>query len=558
MKRLSKSILWKVGLGLLPVLLIGVVFAPMAQAQQAENQILKIGLKFSDIKTLNPHRATGSQDRPIAEIVFSGLLRYKPGHLSVDMIEPDLAKTVPVPKILPDGRQQWVFNLRRGVTSHPYDGKPGYELTSEDVIYSLRRAADPKRSAFPGDYASMTFEAVDRYTIKVTLEKPVSSHLFLPKVANRGGGLIVCKKPIEEKGDEWFKTHPVGTGPFIFKSYEPQEKVVLVRNENYFRGVPKLARVEFFYTPEVISRELALRKGELDVIEGPFRQSWGEKLEKIPGIITEFAGSTIAIVAHFNMTVEPLNLLKVRQAIAYALNRREFVALYGERVAEPIYSPVPATRMTGGLTREECAEKNLLYELNLDKAKELLVEAGYPKGFSLKVSTSAMWGYKSLYELMQAQLGKVGINLKLSVVDHSAFHSRIRQDLDPIVIYSCARANPDIILTHFYFSESIVAKGKKPITNFSHIGAVDADGDGKIDSIDDLIEAARTEEDPEKQLELWKEAQRRTLQYMVAYPIMGVGKVFAMKPYVDWGYKLVSIVDALKPTENTQILKKEQ
>ena len=79
--------------------------------------------------------------------------------------------------------------------SHPYDGKPGYEITSEDVVYSLQRAADPKRSAFPGDYSGMTFEAVDRYTIKVTLEKAVSSNLFLPKVANRGGDSSFARSP---------------------------------------------------------------------------------------------------------------------------------------------------------------------------------------------------------------------------------------------------------------------------------------------------------------------------------------------------------------------------
>jgi peptide/nickel transport system substrate-binding protein len=552
MSKISMREFWKVGV---MVFLLGtVLFVPLPKAQQTESQTLRIGFDVTDIKTLDPHLATGSQDRIIAEIIFNGLLRYKPGNQTTAAIEPDMAKAIPVPKILPDGRQQWIFTLKPGILYHPYNGNPGYELTSADVVYSFQKAADPKRSAFSADYARMTFEALDKYTVSIVLEKPISSHLFLPRVANRAGGLIVCKGPLMEKGDEWFKTHPVGTGPFSFKSYKPMEKVVLSGNKSYFRGAPKLAGIEFFFLPDVNSREMALQKGEVDVIKGPREQAWGEKVEKTPGIVVDVIGSSETVVAHFNMSIEPLKLLKVRQAIAYALNRREFLAVYGDKLTQPIYSPIPSKHMISGLTREECAEKNLLYEFNLNKAKDLLKEAGYPKGFSLDVFTSEQPSYKLSYELIQAQLRKAGIDIKLSVVDHSTFHTRIRQNLNPIVVYVCERPNPDVILTQFYHSESIVGKGKKPVTNFCHIGSVDADGDGKVDNMDDLIERARVEPDPEKQVSLWKEAQRRILQNMIAYPIVDIGYLFARKPDVDWGYKFVSIADGPKVTENTNKL----
>lgn len=540
----------------LGVLLIGLVSVPMVQAQRAEDQQLRLGYKHGDLKTLDPHRATGSQDRIVVEMIFNGLLRYQPGNLSTDLIGPDLAKNVPTPEMLPDGRQQWIFHLREGVIYHPYDNNPGYELTSEDVVFSLRRAADPKRSAFSGDYSGMSFEAIGKYTIKVILEKPVSPYLFLPKFANVSGGFIVCKKALEEKGDEWYKTHPVGTGPFMFKSYKHMEKVALVRNSKYFRNVPKLGGVELYYMPDLNSREMAFQKGEVDVIEGPREQAWFEKMKKIPGAIVENVGNSETIVAHFNMSVKPLDLLKVRQAIAYALNREEFSTLYGEKISEPIYSVVPAGQMISGLSREECSKANLLYEFDLAKAKKLLAEAGYPKGFSLDVFTSESDSYRKAYELIQAQLRKIGINLNLAVVDHSTFHTRIRQNLNPIVVYLSFRPNPDAILTHFFHSDSIVVTGKKPIANFSHLGAVDADGNGTIDSIDNLIENARKERDTRKQVELWKEAQRKILQYVAAYPFISLGYPFAWKPYVDWGYKMVWVTDGPKATEQTQILKK--
>ena len=535
-------------------LLMGVVCLTMAQVTQADDQVLHYAVKHGNMTTLDPHRATGSQDRVVVEMIFSGLLRYRPGTLSADTIEPDLAKSVPTPKTLPDGKQVWTFNLRQGVLCHPYNGKPGYEITSEDVVFSLNRAADSKKSAFSGDYAGMTVEAPDKYTVKIILEKAISTILFLPKVANRAGGLIVPKKAATEMGDEAFKSHPVGTGPFMFSSYKPNEKVVLVRHPKFFRGPAKLAGIDLYYMPDVSSRELGLQKGELDVIEGPREQAWGKKMEALSGVVVDAIGSAEALVAHFNMTKKPLDNLKVRQAIAYALDRKEFVTYYGAKIASPIYSPVP-TRVVGGLTGEEAAQAGVLYEYDPARAKKLLEEAGYPKGLSFDAFTSESDSYKGAYELMQAELRKIGVSLNLSVVDHPTFHKMIREDLDPIVVYLAERPNPDSILTQFFLSESIVVSGKKPVTNFSHMGAVEADG--QRTDIDDLILAARVEPDAKKQVKLWKEAQVKVLKVMAAYSFVDLGYLFARKSSVDWGYKMVSITDGPKVTENTQIVKKK-
>lgn len=544
--------LWVLGIAIF--LFAGVSAILMLNVGQAEGQILRSACKFGEAKTFDPHMATGSQDRIVVEMIFNGLLRYNPGNMTTEGIEPDLAKAIPVSKMLPGGRQEWIISLNPGVKSHPYDGKPGYEITSEDVIYSFKRAADKKFSAFSGDYSGMTFEAPDKYTVKITLETPTSVALFLPKIVNRGGGLIVCKKPLEEKGNEWFKTHPVGTGPFIYKDYKPMEKVVLERHKEYFKGTPKLQGFEFFYMPDLSSRDMAFQKGETDVIEGPRDDVWAEKMQKIPGTVLQTILGFDTLLVHFNMSIKPLDSLKVRQAIAYALNRKEFIFLYGPKTTKELYSPVPVGQQ--GLSREECAKENLLYEHDLDKAKRLLAEAGYPKGFSLDVFTSESESYQRAYELMQAQLKKIGITLKISVVDHSTFHTRIRQNLNPIVMYIAMRPNADVILTQYFHSASIVAIGKRPITNFSHLGAVDANGDGVVDSIDSLIENAGKERDTKKQVEIWNEAQKRVLQHLAAYPVVSLGTLFANKSYVDWGYTPTNLTDGLRATENTQLLKK--
>jgi peptide/nickel transport system substrate-binding protein len=501
---------------------------------EAEPVILRVGQNAADLSSLDPHFATTTEARGLVDMIFNGLLRYKPGDGSFELMEPDLAEDFPEMELV-DGGQVWTFKLRQGVMCHPAGNIPGYELTSDDVVYSLEKAATTERSAYAGEYTDWTFEAVDDYTVKVTLPNPLSPVLFYPKVANYSGGFIVCKQAVESLGDDKFKTHPVGTGPFMFESYSPQEKVVLTANPNYFRGAPKLDGVEYRYMADVSSREAGLLAGELDVINGIPDIAWVENVQQSEGIAVDVFGVGEVATVHFNMTVPPLDNPEVRKALAYAMDRDEFLALFGEPVAENVYSPVPAKFLAGGLTRDEVEALDLAYDVDRERAKQMLADAGYPDGFALEVVTSEMTGYRRLYENMQAQLAEVGVDLKVNVVDHSTMHSLIRDDVNPIVIYIAWRPNADVYLTRFFHSDSIVVTGASPDTNFSH-----------YDKIDDLIEQARVETDPERQIEMWKEAQIKILGDMAAYPLQFQQQVYARSEAVDYGHELVSVL-ALYP-----------
>lgn len=535
-----------------PVLALLAISGVVGLAQQAElakEQVLDIAFDAGDIQSLDPHFATTTMDRSIVNAIFNGLVRYPPGNQVT--FEPDIAESWEVSS---DGRV-WTFHLRKGVKFHSWGGHPGYELTSEDVVYSLNKAADPSRSAYAGEYTGMTFEAVDPYTVRIALEQPISPTLFLAKVANNQGGFIVCKRALEEKGDAWYKTHPVGTGPFKFDSYIPKQKVVLIRNEDYFRGTPILEKVVVWFVPDVGTREAGLRSGEFDIIEGLKEKAWAEKVATFPETRVVFFGPAETQVLHFNMIKPPFDNIKVRQAVAYAINREEVAAFLGG--AYPIYSPAMAPPVPGALTREEAEQAGVAYEYDPDRAKALLAEAGYPNGFSTEVIISEMASsYLKPMQIIQAQLRKVGIDVKLNVVEHPTFHSMVRQDLSPLVYYACWRPDTSVFLKRFYHSTSIVVTGKSPDTNFSHIGAVDADGDGQIDTIDDLIEEAATELDADKQIELWKEAQIKLLKWMVAFPVIRLEYNFPMKSYVDLGHPLKWVWTCYSPeiTENTRIL----
>lgn len=510
------------------------------EAEDVEGAVLQFGMNAADLGTLDPHFAAATNDRTVVDMIFNALVRYQPGNSNE--IEPDLAVEIPEPEETDDG-QVWTFEIREGVMTHPHPDVDSYEITAEDVVYSLERSANSERSAYAGEYEGMTFEAVDDYTVSITLEQPLSPSLFLPKVADYAGGFIVPQQAVEAIGDEAFQTNPVGTGPFRFESYSSQDRIRLVAFEDYFRGEPQLGGVDLRFVPDDSSRELALQTGELHVIDGPTDSVWIDRISEMEGVTVDVFGVGEVTFVNFNTSQEPFDDPQVRKAIAYAIDRDEHLALFGAPAAENVYSLVPEPLLPGGLTEEEAGDMDLLYEYDPDRARELLEEAGYGDGLELELVSSENESYLRNYESMQAELAEVGIDLQLQVVDHSTYHEQIRDDVNPIVIYIAWRPNADVYLTRFAHSTTRVVVGESPDTNFSH-----------YTGIDDLIEEARGETDPDAQIELWKEANAQLLEDMAIYPLHYLNQVYARTESVDFGHELVSVM-ALYPqiTENTTL-----
>lgn len=366
----SLRIIFLVGLACLLLIFGGIG----ATQKLAEEQVLNARLESADVASLDPHFATTSAGFPVARDLFNGLVRFKLG--DVTEFEPDLAKDWEVS----DDGLVWTFYLRKGVKWHKGYG----EFTAEDVKFSFDRVRDPEvGSPFGATYSNLKkVEVVNDYTVKFYLKKP--DGFFLSKVATFQGGYIVPKSAVTELGED-FKINPIGTGPFVFKKYEPKDKIVLVRNENYFRGPPTLEKIIYHFMPDVSSAEAAMRAGEIDTFgQGVQEQKFAERMRD-QGFVVDTIGPPGTTVLHFNMTREPLNKLKVRQAIAYAINRDDFVNYVGPAISKPLYSPIPASQYAGITDVKK-------YKYNPEKAKELLAEAGYPEGFSFKnVLISGRW-----------------------------------------------------------------------------------------------------------------------------------------------------------------------
>ena len=491
--------------------------------------ILRIGQDAADLSSLDPHFASGTQDRALVDMVYNGLIRFAPGDSTT--FEPDLAVSLPTPTVNADGTETWTFALRHGVMCQPSDGVAAYELTSDDVVYSLQKAATKDTSAYSSDYDGMKFSSNGQYSVAVTLTKPLSPALFYPRFANYSGGYILCKRAAQQLGLDGLKTHPVGTGPFTFAQYSPKEKVDLIANPAYFRGRPQLDGIEYRYMPDLSSRELALRSGQLDVIFGKADQKWVEQMSQASNTRVDVFGVGEVSTIFFNTAKPPFDNLTVRQAVASALNRDEFAALYGDTVAQKVFSPVPQPFMAGGLNEQDATAQHVNYPYDPNRARDLLNQAGLGSGFEFSVVSSEMSAYRVIYESLQAQLARVGIKMNINVVDHATMHDQIRKDVNPLVVYVAFRPTADAYLTQFFHSDAIVVTGKNPNTNFAHYA-----------SVDEQIDMARNEPDLARQEALWKQAQTKALQDVVAYPIQYTNQVYARSTNVDYGHQLKSVI----------------
>ncbi len=490
----------------------------------AQKKTLVVGMGSADAGKLDPHLTATTPDKGLLNWMFNGLVRIKPGQISPQYIEPDLAERWTTN---PTGTE-WTFTIRQGVQCHHGYG----EFTAEDAAYSIKRAATKATSSFSNDFTAVDkIEVLDKYLLKVTLKNPVAG--FLGYLSNLHGGNMVCKKAAEEMGDN-FSKKPIGTGPFMFAEYQPQQFVRLVANKQYFRGAPQLEEIIYRYIPADSSRDLAFQAGELDMIYGKQDQTWVDRTAKLPGVKVVAMEPGEMSTLFLNVTTKPLNDIRVREAIAYAIDRKAIVAFKGAGTSREAVSVVPS----GYLGTDEQAP---LFPYDPAKSKQLLAEAGFPNGLSIKTIHTTLTGMQTFIEAVQAQLKKVNINLDIELVEHATYHAQIRKDLSPLVHYQAARFPvADVYLTQFYDSKSIVGT-PTAVTNFSHCDVADAE-----------IRAARVETDPEKQKTLWKTAQEKIIKAVCGIPVYEQLQLWAWKDSLDLGYELKGSLNLSPPiTEQT-------
>lgn len=365
-----------------------------------------------DSVALDPAIVTDGESLKIGHQVFDSLLEYKEGTTEV---EPALAETWTVS---PDGLK-YTFKLRQGVKFHD-----GTDFNADAVVFNYNRWADPKSPyKFEGDsfdyYDSMfgpvgsrvikEVKAVDASTVEFTLNTPQAP--FLQNVAMTCFG-IGSPKAIQDKKEN-FKNEPVGTGPFIFKEWKHNDSITLEKNPNYWKtGFPLVNKVIVRSIPDNSSRFNALQNGELDLIEDVSPDDLktlegNADLQKI--VRPSFNVGYLA----FNFKKKPFDNVKVRQALNYAVNKEAIIQAFYAGLATPAKNPMPPTLWGYNDSIQD-------YTYDLDKAKALLKEAGYPNGldttvtfYAMPVSRPYIPDGKKIAEAIQADFEKIGVKTKI-------------------------------------------------------------------------------------------------------------------------------------------------
>ena len=384
--------------------LAATVIALSASAAHAARTDLVLGVVLEPPHLDPTAGAAAAIDEVVYANVFEGLTRIGSG----GEVLPALAESW---EISDDGKT-YTFKLQEGVKFHD-----GSDLTAEDVVFSLDRArADDSTNAQKALFAAIdTVEAVDATTVKVTLKNPQGSFLY-----NMGWGDAVIVAPESAEGN---KENPVGTGPFKFGNWAKGSSITIEKNPDYWGDPVALDKAEFRIIPDAAAAIPALLSGDVQAFAN---MPAGDALSQIQAdsrfevVIGSTEGETILST---NNKKAPFDNLKVRQAIAHALNREEIIAGNGSGLGTPIgshFSPGNAAYvdLTG------------TYPFDPEKAKALLAEAGFPDGFDATIKLPPPPYARDGGQVVASQLRNVGINLEIIPVEWADWLDQVFKNKD--------------------------------------------------------------------------------------------------------------------------------
>ena len=341
-------------------------------------------------------------------------------------IEGDLAESWTQPD-----DKTYVFKLKKGVRWHPKPPVNGRELTADDVKYTYERFLTIKGN---GNRPVLEYvdriDVLDKYTVKFTLKEP--NAWFLDLLASTSTW-IVAKECVEKFGDLRKAESVVGTGPWMLERWEPNVKLVYVRNPHYFvPGLPYADGIEASIDPDPSSRLAAWLAGKVDF--GPEYQQVVRRLDlgmaqqRKPGLQTaEYAWFTSGLVG-FKIDKPPFNDVRVRRALSRATSLAEIFESNAFSQGHWVPNPaVPAASAEWSIPIDQLGpEGRKLYEPSTADAKRLLAEAGYPNGFKAQVeSPGTAYGpdFLDAAQILVKNWKAAGIDAELKLKEYGAFIS---------------------------------------------------------------------------------------------------------------------------------------
>jgi peptide/nickel transport system substrate-binding protein len=393
------------------------------------------------------------------------------------------------------------FALRQGVTFH--NGEP---FTAEDVKFSFERYKGASANLFRDKVRDVEVVAPDR--VRFHLSQPWPDFLAMYGTPATGAAWIVPKTYVEKVGEEGFKRHPIGLGPYTFARLQAGTELILEANEQYWRKTPQIKRLIFKGVPERSTRLAMVKTGEADI---GYNMVGAEAIETQRDSKLQLATTSSAAV-WFTVFPEqwdpksPWHDRRVRLAAAHAIDMQAINE--AERLGH--------ARLTGSIVPRqfEFALPFEPYPYNAQEAKRLLAEAGYPNGFDAG-DVTPIPPFASMAESVANYLGAVGIKARVRMMERATSFTawRDKKVKGIIVAASGAHGNASVRIEAFAVTGGYYADGGHP-------------------DIDALFQQQATERDRQKREALLHQIQRRLHEDVIFVPIMESATLYAVGPRV--------------------------
>jgi peptide/nickel transport system substrate-binding protein len=474
-------------------LLVGLALAPISALAEEPQRggILKVSLSGDPPSLDMLQESTFLVDIPLSP-VYNGLVVFDPH--GFPKIIGDLAKSWEKSE---DGKT-WTFKLHEGVKFHD-----GAELTAEDVKTSWDHIYNPPKgfvSSRRSDYTMIdSIEATDKYTVVFHLKYPAASFLsMLAAPAN----FIYAKADID-KGPDWHKKNTNGTGPFKLKKYLRGSSLELERNPNYFKeGLPYMDGIKYYVIKDLSASAKSVRSGRTDVEFRGFPPAEVEAIQKQMGdkVVVRYPKAMGQWGVAINVDKKPFDDERVRKALSLALDRYDMAKTLKPLSGLETIGGLVHPDTEWGLKPEEMQDLPGYgpdHEANVQEAKRLLAEAGYPDGFkTVLTNRSIKLPYIDLGVYIVSAWKKIGVNAEHKVEESATWTDNRRNRAFDLMIDpygSTAAGDPDEMLVKFITGSS---------ENYGRFS------DPEVDA---LYEQQKVELDPQKRIELAKEIQRKVI-----------------------------------------------
>ncbi len=465
---------------------------PAAPAPEVP-QVLTLNFRLGPVQ-LDPQMEDSSSGQRALTNLFDKLVNLDP-QLNV---VPELAHDWEVS----DDGLSYTFYLEEGVTFH--DGTP---FNADAVKFTFERILDPEfGSPFFGDYSMIdSIEVVDDLTVVFHLKYP---HAPFVRRLGLSASVILSPTAVEQWGDD-FSSHPVGTGPFKLEEYVPNERVVLVRNEDYWQGPPPLEKIVYTFITEEQSRVSALLAGDTD-FEETVPPSMVSMVEADPNMVIERGPTLMPEWIGYNLEVPPVNDPLVRKAFACAIDMDTIIEEVFLGVGVRSTQPIPP-----GVVGFDDSIEPIPYDP--DMARDLLVQAGWEDtdgdglvdkdGQPLKVVLKVMTltEIQRMGEAVQSYLADVGVEMSIEVEDWGAYLGDLAVgNMQMFVLgHSDPLGDADMTLMTCFHSSQI---GTSNYFRYSN------------PEFDSIVDEERQSPDPDARVDLMKQAVNLIMDDTVLIP----------------------------------------